>query len=155
MKRKLQTWLAGLGSAFPTAFSPYGRALPMTRMKLLLAGTFFVTSATGFAFDLMQLNASRVGQGFFWPILAGGAGTAVLALAIKKVRLIPLLYLLLATIGWLGYRASHVSAPLPVPHALQRRGPFDAVAVLVWIVLGPPMLGAFSAAKGLAGVAPH
>ncbi len=65
MKRKLQTWLAGLGSAFPTAFSPYWRALPMTRMKLLLAGTFFVTSATGFAFDLMQLNASRVGQGFF------------------------------------------------------------------------------------------
>src|SRR5258707_9290064 len=152
MKRKLQTWLAGLGSAFPTAFSPYGRALPMTRMKLLLAGTFFVTSATGFAFDLMQLNASRVGQGFFWPILAGGAGTAVLALAIKKVRLIPLLYLLLATIGWLGYRASHVSAPLPVPHALQRRGLFHAFGGWVCIGFGSRVVGLFSCSEGLVRV---
>ncbi len=91
MRKKAQEWLAGVGSAFPTAFSPYWRALPIGRMKMFLAGTFFIGSAVGFAFDLLQLNASRVGRGFFWPIFAGAAATGVLAAVIKRIRLLPLL----------------------------------------------------------------
>ena len=71
MKRKLRTWLAGVSSAFPTTFSPYWRVLPLGRMKMFLAGYFFVGAAGGFALDLLQLNASRVGGGFFWPVLVG------------------------------------------------------------------------------------
>jgi hypothetical protein len=39
--------------------------LPLGRMKMFLAGYFFVGAAGGFAFDLLQLNASRVGGGSF------------------------------------------------------------------------------------------
>jgi len=60
MKKKLRTWLAGVRSTFPTAFSPYWHKLPLGRMKMFLAGYFFVGAAGGFAFDLLQLNASRV-----------------------------------------------------------------------------------------------
>ena len=60
MNKKLLTWLAGVRSAFPTAFSPYWRVLPLGRMKMFLAGYFFVGATGGFAFDLLQLNASRV-----------------------------------------------------------------------------------------------
>ena len=45
MKKKLRTWLAGASSAFPTAFSPYLRVLPLGRMKMFLAGYFFVGAA--------------------------------------------------------------------------------------------------------------
>lgn len=40
MKKKLRTWLAGVRSAFPTAFSTYWHLLPLGRMKTLLAGYF-------------------------------------------------------------------------------------------------------------------
>jgi hypothetical protein len=53
-------------------------------MKMLLAGTFFIASAMGFAFDLMQLNSPPVGRGLFWPVLAGAAATAVLLAVIKR-----------------------------------------------------------------------
>jgi serine phosphatase RsbU (regulator of sigma subunit) len=149
MKKKLQTWFAGIGSALPTVLSPYWRALPLGRMKLLLAGTFFVASAAGFAVNLLQLDASRVGRGFFWPVLAGVAATAVFLAAIKRVRLIPLLYVLVAVIAWLGYRASHASAPFPVPAALQRRVIFDAIGVCVGIALGSRLLTLFAGTEGL------
>ena len=67
MKKKLRTRLAGVRSAFPGAFSPYWHMLPLGRMKTLLSVYFFIGAAGGFAFDLTQLNASRVGGGFFWP----------------------------------------------------------------------------------------
>ena len=92
MKKKLRTWLAGVSSAFPTAFSPYWRVLPLGRMKMFLAGYFFVGAAGGFALDLLQLNATRVGGGFFWPVLVGTGATALRAAAIKSVRLMPLLF---------------------------------------------------------------
>jgi len=71
MKNWLHKWLSGLWSAFPHALSPYWRTLPIARMKLYLAGSFLVASAAGFCFDLLQLNADRLGRGFYWPILAG------------------------------------------------------------------------------------
>ena len=68
MKKKLRSWLAGVSSAFPTTFSSYWRMLPLGRMKMFLVGYFLVGAAGGFAFDLLQLTASQVGGGFFWPV---------------------------------------------------------------------------------------
>ncbi|HEY6333119.1 MAG TPA: hypothetical protein VI756_27600, partial [Blastocatellia bacterium] len=136
MKKKLRTWLAGVRSAFPTAFSPYRDVLPLGRMKALLAGYFFIGAAGGFAFDLLQLNASRVGGGFFWPVLVGTGATALRAAGIKRFRLIPLLLLLVLITAWLGYQASHISPPLPVPVAVHRRVLFDAIGILVGTAFG-------------------
>ena len=149
MKNWLHKWLSGLGSAFPSALSPYWRTLPIARMKLLLAGSFLIASAAGFCYDLLQLNAARLGRGFYWPILTGASATAVLAAVIKKVRLTPLLYLLACGLGWLGYRASHGSTPFPVPEALQGRVVFDAVGILVSMGLGSRLLTLFAGTEGL------
>ena len=152
MKKKLRTWLAGVSSTAPSAFSPYWRVLPLGRMKMFLAGYFFVGAAGGFACDLLQLNASRVGAGFFWPILVGTGAAALRAAAIKRVRLVPLLFLPFVVIGWLGYWASHVSTPLPVPVAVYRRVLFDAIGILAGIGFGTRFLLFFAGTEGLAGV---
>src|SRR5271170_6997154 len=152
MKKKLRTWLAGVSSAFPTAFSPYWRTLPLGRMKMFLAGYFLIGAAGGFALDLVQLSASRVGGGFFWPVLMGTGATALRAAAIKRVRLIPLLFLLFVVTGWLGYWAAHVSTPLPVPVAVHRRVLFDAIGILVGISFGARFLLFFAGTEGVASV---
>jgi sigma-B regulation protein RsbU (phosphoserine phosphatase) len=152
MKKQLQAWWADMGSAFPSAFSPYWRVLPLGRMKMFLAGYFFVGAAGGFAFDLLQLNASRVGGGFFWPALIGTGAMATRAAAIKRVRLVPVLFLLVVVTAWLGYRASHVSPPLPVPVAVHRRVLFDAIGILVGIGFGARFLLIFAGTQGVASV---
>ena len=152
MKENLRTWLAGVRSAFPTAFSPYWHVLPLGRMKTLLAGYFVIGAAGGFAFDLLQLNASRVGGGFFWPVLVGTGATALRAAGIKRFRLIPLLFLLVVLTAWLGYRASHISLPLPVPVAVHRRVLFDAIGILVGIGFGTRFLLFFAGTEGLASI---
>ncbi|MGB7283056.1 MAG: PP2C family protein-serine/threonine phosphatase [Candidatus Acidiferrum sp.] len=152
MKKKLRTLLAGLASAFPSAFSPYWRVVPLGRMKMLMVGYFFVGAAGGFAFDLLQLHASRVGGGLFWPVLIGAAATAARAAGIKRVRLIPLLLLLVFVTAWLGYRASHVSPPIPVPVVIHRRVLFDAIGILIAIGFGTRFLLFFAGTEGLASV---
>ena len=84
MNRSLQKLGAVLGSAYPTAGSPYWRALPLRRMKSLLAGVFFTTAVAGFAANLVQLNAPPVGRGFFWPALVGAGAVSVLVAQIKS-----------------------------------------------------------------------
>jgi Stage II sporulation protein E (SpoIIE) len=152
MKKKLRTWLAGVGSAFPTAFSPYWRVLPLRRMKMFLAGYFLVGAAGGFAIDLLQLNTSRVGGGFFWPVLMGTGAMTLRAAVIKRVRLVPLLFLLFGVTAWLGYWVSHVSTPLPVPVAEHRRVLFDAIGILVDISFGLRFLLFFAGTEGAASV---
>ncbi|MGB2672549.1 MAG: PP2C family protein-serine/threonine phosphatase [Candidatus Acidiferrum sp.] len=152
MKKKLRAWLAGVRSAFPTAFSPYWRVLPLGRMKMFLAGYFFVGAAGGFAIDLLQLNASRVGGGFFWPVLVGIGAAALRAAGIKRFRLIPLLLLLVLVTAWLGYWVSHVSMPLSVPVAVHRRVLFDAIGILVGIGFGIRFLLFFAGTEGVASV---
>jgi Stage II sporulation protein E (SpoIIE) len=152
MKEKLRTWLAGMRSAFPTAFSPYWRVLRLGRMKMFLAGYFFVGAAGGFAFDLLLLNASPVGRGLFWPILIGTGAMAARAAAIKRVGLVPLLFLLVVLTAWLGYWVSHVSPPLPVPIAVHRRVLFDAFGILVGIGFGTRFLLIFAGTEGVASV---
>jgi Stage II sporulation protein E (SpoIIE) len=152
MKKKLSRWLAGVRSAFPTTFSPYWRVLPLGRMKMFLAGYFFVGAAGGFALDVLQLNASRVGGGFFWPVLVGIGAMTLRTAAIKSVRLVPLLFLLVGVAGWLGYWASQVSTPLPVPVAVHRRVLFDAIGILVGISFGTRFLVYFAGTEGVASV---
>ena len=152
MKKKLGAWLAGVRSAFPAAFSPYWHELPLRRMKTLLTGYFFIGAAGGFAIDLLQLNASRIGGGFFWPVLVGTGATALRAAGIKRARLVPLLFLLVVATGWLGYWVSHVSPPLPVPVAVHRRVLFDAIGILVAIAFGTRFLLFFAGTEGLASV---
>jgi hypothetical protein len=152
MSNRFQKSLSSLRSAFPSALSPYWRTLPIGRMKLLLAGTFLSFSAVGFCFDLLQLNAPRLGRGFYWPILAGASATALLAAIIKQVRLSPLLYLLAFGLGWLGYWASHGSTPFPVPEVLHGRVVFDAVGILVGTGLGYRLLTLFAGTEGVGSV---
>jgi Stage II sporulation protein E (SpoIIE) len=152
VKKKLRTWLAGVSSAFPTTFSSYWRMLPLGRMKMFLAGYFFIGTAGGFAIDLLQLNASRVGGGFFWPVLLGTGAMTLRAAAIKRVRLIPILFLLVGVSAWLGYRASHLSTPLPVPVAVYGRVLFDAIGILVGIGFGVRFLLLFAGTEGVASV---
>ncbi len=152
MKKKLRRWLAGVSSAFPTTFSPYWRVLPLRRMKMFLAGYFFVGAAGGFALDLLQLNASRVGGGFFWPVLVGIGAMTLRTAVIKNVRLVPLLFLLVGVGAWLGYWASHVSTPFPVPVAVHRRVLFDAIGILVGISFGARFLLYFAGTEGVASV---
>jgi hypothetical protein len=152
MSNRLRKSLSDLTSAYPTAFSPYWRVLPLGRMKMLLAGYFFLGAAGGFAIDLLQLNASRVGGGFFWPVLVGTAATAGRAAGIKRFRLIPLLFLLVGATAWLGYWASHVSPSLPVPVAVHQRVLFDAIGILVGIGFGARFLQFFAGTEGLASV---
>ncbi len=152
MKKTLRAWLAGVSSAFPTTFSPYWRMLPLGRMKMFMAGYFFVGAAGGFAFDLTQLNALRIGGGFFWPVLVGTGATALRTAAIKRVRLVPLLFLLFGAIAWLGYWASHTSMALPVPVALHRRVLFDAIGILASIAFGIRFLLIFAGTEGVASV---
>ena len=152
MKKKLRTWLAGVSSAFPAAYSPYWHVLPLGRMKTLMAGYFCIGAAGGFALDLLQLNASRIGGGFFWPVLVGTGATALRVAGIKRVHLIPLLFLLVVVTGWLGYWAAHVPPPLPVPVAVHRRVLFDAIAILVGIGFGTRFLLFFAGTEGLASV---
>jgi hypothetical protein len=152
MRKNLRTWLTTVRSAFPAAFSPYWHVLPLGQMKTLLAGYFFVGVAGGFAFDLLQLNAPRVGGGLFWPILVGTGATALRAAGIKRVRLVPPLFLVVFVIGWLGYRASHAWPPLPVPVAVHRRVLFDAAGIFVGIGFGTRLLLLFTGTEGLASV---
>jgi len=121
-------------------------------MKMFLAGYFFVGAAGGFAFDLLQLNASRVGGGFFWPVLIGTGAMAARAAGIKRVRLVPFLLLLLVVIAWVEYWASHVSMPLPVPNAVHRRVLFDTIGILIGVGFGVRFLLFFAGTEGLASV---
>lgn len=149
MSNLLRRSLSDLTSAFPTALSPYWRALPIRRMKLFLAGIFLIGSAAGFCFDLLQLDFLRVGRGLFWPILAGASATAVLVAIIKKVRLVPVLWVLVLGLGWLGYRTAHGATPFPVQEAINRRVVFDAIGILFSIGFGSRLLALFAGTEGL------
>jgi uncharacterized membrane protein (UPF0136 family) len=81
-------------------------------MKSLLAGTFFIGAVAGFAADLLQLNVQRLGRGFFWPFMVGGAAVGTLLANTKKVRPVPAILIVilamyvasgLAGLGWMGW----------------------------------------------------
>lgn len=166
MKKRLQRWRLTLSSAFPSASNPYWRALPLRRMKSLLAGTFFIGAVAGFAADLLQFNVQRLGRGFFWPFVVGGAGAGALLANTKKVRpvfafLVVIFGMYLASglaglgwtgLGWLTYLFSLISAPWPVGHALAGRILLDAIGIYVSGVVGFRLLLSFVTREGLDSV---
>jgi len=169
MKKSLQKWRVILGSAFPSASNPYWRALPLRRMRSLLAGAFFAGAVVGFVADLLQLNVPPLGRGFFWPVLFGASGVCILAIRIKRVRRIFLIAIVviavyasiwiaggLSGLGWLGQGwltyISLLGTPWPIPQALKVRVLFDAIGI--WISLGLcfRLLLSFVTNQGLASV---
>jgi serine phosphatase RsbU (regulator of sigma subunit) len=149
MKKFFQKLMAHLSAAYPSGSSPYWRALPIGQMKTLLAGTFLLASAIGFAANQTQLNI-RLGGGFFWPVLAGTVATGFLVGRIKKVRLLPFLFLLIAIV-WLVNRASLGGTPPPL-EVLRQWILFDAIGVFIGVGIGSRLLLYFVTTEGLANV---
>ena len=135
-------------------------------MKSLLAGTFFISAVAGFAADLLQLNVQRLGRGFFWPLLVGGAAVGALLANTRKIRpafafTVVILGVYLASglaglgwtgLGWLTYLVSLLSAPWPAPQALAERILFDAIGIYVSGVLGFRLLLSFVTNEGVDNV---
>lgn len=135
-------------------------------MKSLLAGTFFISAVAGFAADLLQLNVQRLGRGFFWPFVVGGAAVGALLANTRKVRpvfafLVVILGMYLASglaglgwtgLGWLTYLVSLLSAPWPAAQALASRILFDAIGIYVSGVLGFRLLLSFVTNEGVDNV---
>ena len=137
-------WVANTG--------PYWRMLPMRSMRKLLVSLFFTFGAVGFAIDLLLFNDQSLGRGLFWPLFIGTLGTACLAVRIKRIRLLPVLLLILVAGLWLGVRVSHSSPALPDAAALKRRVVFDAVGILAGTFIGYRWLVAFIRTEGIASV---
>jgi serine phosphatase RsbU (regulator of sigma subunit) len=154
MKKRLQKLFATLSLAYPSGSSPYWRALPLGQMKTLLAGTFLVASAGGFAANLLQFDAlktGRLGGGLFWPLFAGTLATTFLVARIKKISLV-LLFLASCGIVWLFYWISLGSTPLPSPEVVRQRVVFDAIGVMFGVGIGFRLLLYFVTTEGLANV---
>jgi len=164
MNKRLQKWGVILRSAFPSASNPYWRALPLRRMKSLLAGAFFITAVAGFAADLLQLNVQPLGRGFFWPAFFGVGAMVGLVAAIKRLRSPVLIFIVvcwigggLAGLGWLGlgwftYTISLLVTPWPMPQAMKVRIVFDAIGITISGGLGFRLLLSFVTHEGLANV---
>ncbi len=169
MKKRLQKWWVTLGTAFPSASNPYWRALPLRRMKSLLVGVFFTSAVVGFAADLVQLNAQRLSQGFFWPVLFGAAVVGGLVTTIKRGRPISVIFVVVLaiytsiwltgglsglgwTLGWLAHSISLVAAPWPIAQALKERVLFDAIGIWLSAILGFRFLLSFVTHEGLYNV---
>jgi len=152
MNRRLRNVLAALGSAFPSAFSPYWRALPLRRLTKFLLGTFFTASVIGFAVDLLQLDYQRLGRGFYWPILVGVTLASFMLAAIKRIRLVLLLYAVFGGVVWFGYSVVRGSTHSPIPDELRQHAAFDAIGIMVCLGLGFRLLLSFATTEGLAGV---
>jgi hypothetical protein len=119
-------------------------------MRKLLTSVFFSFGAVGFAIDLLLLNHQSLGRGFFWPLFSGTLGTASVAARIKRIRLVPVLLLIMVAGVWLGVRVSYSSPALPDPAALKRRVVFDAIGILAGTIIGYRWLLEFILTEGLA-----
>jgi hypothetical protein len=82
--------------------------MPMRFMRKLLTSLFFTFGVLGFATDLLLLNYQSLGRGLFWPLFCGTLGTVALAVRIKRIRLLPVL-LLIMVVGYLAGRPHLVS----------------------------------------------
>jgi serine phosphatase RsbU (regulator of sigma subunit) len=152
MNNGLHKWLAGLGTAYPSASSSYWRTMPLKRMRKLLAAAFFTVSALGFVLDLLFLNHPHLGRGLVWPLLLGAMAAGTLAARIKRTHLYPLIWLTLLAVMCLAFIVPYTSPRLPVPEALKQRVSFDAIALLLWTMLSYRLLQSFLSYEGQASV---
>jgi serine phosphatase RsbU (regulator of sigma subunit) len=152
VKRRIQEWLIGVRTAYPSATSPYWRALPIRRMGKLICGTFFTAVIIGFTADLLQLDADSLASGFFWPIFIGGAMASVFLARIRAPRLVLPLLLLACAIGWLAVRHAYNATPLQVPGAVKKRVIFDCVGIYLSAAISFRLLLSFVSTEGLQSV---
>lgn len=142
-------WREGLFSAYPTASSPYWRALPLGRMKKFLLGVFLTCAGIGFAFDLLQIDHPPLG--FFWPVFVGTMAASVFATRIKRPRFVLPLWLLMMALGGLLYRGTRASE-LSLPDGLYRRVALYAVGTFLGVGVGYRFLLSFVTTEGLNSV---
>jgi len=86
------------------------------------------------------------------PFSGGAIAAGLSAARIKRFRLALPLYLIMAVLAGLAYRAAHVSRPLPLPDALHQRVVFDAVGIWLGVGLGFRLLLSFGTTQGLDNV---
>lgn len=152
MKKWLRKWQTGLGSGYPSAFSPYWRALPIGHLIKSLMGTFFIAAGVGFAVDLLQLDHPPLGHGFFWSIFGGTMAAGLAAIRIKKNRFFLPVWLFMVGLGALAFRAAHLSRTLPLPDGLYQRVVIDAVGIWLGVGVGYRLLLSFITSQGLNSV---
>jgi len=145
----LQKLLASVRAAYPSGSSPYWRALPLRRMKSLVAGAFLLGSVGGFALNLLQFGAPRLE--FFWPLLWGTGVTIFLVGRIKKARLLPLVILVFVAVSFLAGRPA-VAARFTVPESEKQRVLFNVVGIWIGVFFGFRLLLYFVTTEGLANV---
>ncbi len=149
MNNRFAKWSGAVQTAFPSALSPYWRAMPIRRMTKLLASLFFVLAAMGCVADLLQIKAPPLAHGFFWPLWIGVIGLAVFIAQIKKIWLVLPLSLLMALGLFLGYLQVRASAHILIPDAVFRRIVVDAIAAWVGVAGGYRLLVSFITSEGL------
>jgi serine phosphatase RsbU (regulator of sigma subunit) len=102
--------------------------------------------------DLFLRNYQPLGRGFFWPVYIGTFGTAIVAVGMKRMRLVPVLQLITLVGALLAVRVSLHSPVLPDSGPLQSRVVFDAVGILAGVIIGHRLLVIFITTEGLANV---
>lgn len=151
MSNGLDQWRAGLFAAYPSASSPYWRALPLRRMKKLLLGAFLTSAGVGFAFNLLQINHPPLAHGFFWPAFGGTLAVLVFATRIKRPRLAITIWLLAMALGVFVYSATGASE-VSLPDGIYRRVAFYAIGTFLAVGVGYRFLMSFVTTEGLDSV---
>jgi hypothetical protein len=152
MNKGLEKWSDALKSAFPSAFNPYWRAMPFSRMTKLLIAYLFVAAAMGFVADLLQIKAPPLGHGLFWPVWFGVVGLAIFVTRIKRTQLVLPFLLFLALGAFLAYLKLRTSARTPIADGVFQRIIVDALATWVGVGAGYRLLLSFITSEGLAHV---
>jgi len=155
MNKRFEKWSDAVKTAYPSALSPYWRAMPMRQMTKLLISLFVVLAAMGFVADLLQIKAPPLAHGFFWPLWIGVIGLAAFVARIKRTRLVLPVSLLMALGLFLGYLKVRPSAQILVPDAVYRRIVVDAIAAWVGVAGGYRLLLSFITSEGLDHVRMH
>jgi len=155
MNKRFEKWSEAVKTAYPSALSPYWRAMPIRRMAKLLISFFVGLATMGFVADLLQITAPPLAHGFFWPLWLGVIGVAGFAAQIKRPRLVLPLSLLAALGLFLGYLEVHASAHVLIPDAVYRRIVFDAIATWIGVAAGYRLLLSFVTSEGLDHVREH
>ena len=151
MKNSWRRLMDDFKYAFPSADNPYWHDLPLRRLARPLISAFFITSICGYSINLELLNRPPLLAGLFWPVFIGIMAVVIVTSRIKKIKLVPLLQLLVITIGFIIYKTMP-GAIEPLPDDLRRRILFNVVGILVSTFAGYRFLLSFLSTEGLTGM---
>ena len=149
MNKNSEKWSDAVRSAFPSALSPYWRAMPVARMTKLMVGLLAVLFGAGCLADLLQVRAHPLAHGLYWPTLFVFLGTAIFIARIKRARLFLPLYLLIWLGILLGYLQVRVSPTIPITDADFPRILADTLGAWIGVSVGYRVLLSFITTEGL------